>query len=269
MKPLRAPLAAVMFLTRIPVPSWVGHDRELLARSAGWFPAVGLIAGGWGALVYAATAWGWTPMAAAVISVAATVWLTGAFHEDALADACDGFGGGWERAQVLAIMKDSRVGSYGAVGVSLALLARVVLIAAIGEHGGVGAVARALITSHVLARWSSLPLIWRYEYVREDSSRSRPYASAVNGPRLVAGTAVTVVVVSATVGLAALPLAATAVAVTALGGRYFRRRIGGITGDCLGAANQLVELACYLALAAGNNTLLRQGGIEKMLGALR
>jgi adenosylcobinamide-GDP ribazoletransferase len=86
----RAPFAALMFLTRIPVPSWVGHDAHLLARSSAWFPAVGLVVGALGALACAGGALLWPSTVAAVLSVTATVWLTGAFHEDALADACDG-----------------------------------------------------------------------------------------------------------------------------------------------------------------------------------
>lgn len=265
----RALLAAVMFLTRVPVPSWVGHDPELLGRSTLWFPAVGLLVGVWGALAYAAAVWLWPPMVAAGISVAATVWFTGAFHEDALADACDGFGGGWDRLQVLAIMKDSRIGSYGAVGVTLALIARVSLVAYIGQVGGVGALTRSLIAAHVLARWSSLPLIRLYAYVRDGSARSRPFASAVTSLRLVAGSALAIGLVIAVVGAGALPLAVVAVVVTALGGRYFHRRIGGITGDCLGAANQFVELACYLTLAANGVALLHPGTFHAMIGVLR
>ena len=268
MKRLRPLLAATMFLTRVPVPAWVGHDDELLARSTAWFPVVGVVVGAWGALAYAGAALLWPATVAAALAVTATVWFTGAFHEDALADACDGFGGGWERSQVLAIMKDSRVGSYGAVSVTLSLIARVLLIAVIGQTGGPGAVVRALIAAHVLARWSSLPLINRYAYVRDENSRSRPFASAVTTARLAGGTTFAVCILIAVAGAASLPLLAIAAVVTMAGGRYFFRRIGGITGDCLGAANQLVELACYLTLAAHGGALLRPDAYHAMLGAL-
>jgi adenosylcobinamide-GDP ribazoletransferase len=188
-----------------------------------------------------------------VLSTAATVRLTGAFHEDALADACDGLGGGWERAQVLAIMKDSRIGSYGTVGLVLTLLAKVAALAMLGGADVVAA-ARALVVGHVLGRWSSLPLIWALPYVSETGARSRAFAASVTGPRLAAGTAMAIVVtatVLAPLGVAAIAATlACAASVTLTGGRYFRRRLGGMTGDCLGAANQFVELATYLLLAS-------------------
>jgi len=250
---LRVALTALTFLTRIPGPRWLGYDPAWLARSTVYFPVVGVIVGLAGAGVLALAALAWPPLVAAVLSTAATVWLTGAFHEDALADACDGFGGGWDRAQVLAIMKDSRVGSYGVVGLALVLLAKVGALATLGETHAATA-ARALVAAHVLARWSSLPLIHALPYVRDDGAKSRPFAASVTTPRLVAGSVVSLGAVA--LALAPLGAAATgatiasAACVTALGGRYFRRRLGGMTGDCLGAANQLVELATYLVLSS-------------------
>lgn len=267
---LRVFLTAVMFLTRLPCPAWVGHEPAYLARSSVWFPAIGAIVGVFGAAAFAAGAWLWPPLVAAALATAATVWLTGAFHEDALADACDGFGGGWGKDQILAIMKDSRVGSYGVVGLALALAAKLGALATLataGAAGGAGTplapggwpgaaelAARALVAAHVLGRWSSLPLIFRYEYVRETGSKSKPFAASVTPRRLAIGSAMSLALVT----LALWPLGAwrvgvvlaTAAVVTAIGGRYFRRILGGITGDCLGAANQLVEVATYLALAA-------------------
>ena len=248
----RAFLAALMFLTRIPVPRWVGHEPELLARSTTYFPLVGLIVGAWGGTVFWVVSLGWSPVVAAASSTMATVWLTGAFHEDALADSLDGFGGGWERDDILAIMKDSRVGSYALVGVALALAAKIgALVSIAGANGTVG-VLRALVAAHVLARWSSLPLIRRYPYVRDTAAKSRPFASSVTTARLTTGTLLTLAgVVLALWGQGVRTAASLAVAavVTALAGRYFQRRIDGITGDCLGAANQLVELAVYFTLA--------------------
>lgn len=245
---LRAFFTALMFLTRIPCPRWVGYEPELLARSTVYFPVVGVVVGLWGAALYGAAAWGWTPLVAAVLSTAGTAWLTGAFHEDALADACDGFGGGREPARILEIMKDSRVGAYGVVGLALALLAKVGALASLDA----GLAARALVAGHVLGRWSSLPLIWRLPYVRETGGKSRPFAASVTTPRLVLGTGLAAAAVAAVLPHR-VPLAAAvllvAAAVTGLAGRYFRRQIGGITGDCLGAANQVVELATYLAVA--------------------
>ena len=242
---LRAFFAAVMFLTRVPCPTRFGYDPLDLARSTVYFPVIGLMIGAIGAAVYAGASLGLSALTAGVLSVGATVWITGAFHEDALADACDGFGGGWERDQVLAIMKDSRIGSYGATGLALVLLARVGTIATFTP----AAAARALVAAHVLARWSSLPLIRGYAYVRETDSKSKPFAASVSTARLAVGSVLALAIVVAVLGRDSVRALMAAALVTALGGRYFRRRIGGITGDCLGAANQLVELATYLALA--------------------
>jgi hypothetical protein len=196
---LRVLLTGVMFLTRLPCPAWVGHDAEYLARSTVWFPVIGALVGAFGALAFAVAALGLPPLVAAALSTVATVWLTGAFHEDALADSCDGFGGGWGKDQILAIMKDSRVGSYGVVGLALVLVAKLGALAAIAaatcaprrrgrrrvgaRHGAravnVGRVAAALVAAHVLGRWSSLPLIWRLR-VR---ARDREQEQAVRGER--------------------------------------------------------------------------------------
>jgi adenosylcobinamide-GDP ribazoletransferase len=249
----RVAMTALTFLTRIPGPQMLHDDPALLVRSTAWFPAIGVVVGGAGAAVLALAALGWPPTEATVLSTAATVWLTGALHEDALADACDGFGGGWEPAQVLAIMKDSRVGSYGVVALALVLLAKVAALSALAGTA-VHVAARALIVAHTLGRWSSLPLIRGLPYVREDGGKGRSFAASVTTPRLVLGSTWAIAVTV----LALAPLGARAVVValvgamtaTALAGRYFRRRLGGMTGDCLGAANQLVELVTYLVLAS-------------------
>jgi adenosylcobinamide-GDP ribazoletransferase len=247
---LRVLLTGVMFLTRLPCPAWVGHDAAYLARSTSWFPTIGAFVGIAGSAVLLGAALAWPAWIAVALSTVMTVWLTGAFHEDALADACDGFGGGWGKDQILAIMKDSRVGSYGVVGLGLALAAK---LGALTTIAGVSPeqAARALVAGHVLGRWSSLPLIMRLEYVRETGSKSKPFAASVTPARLVVGSLSAAALVWLALGTTrALVACMVAVVVTAIGGRYFRRVLGGITGDCLGAANQLVELATYLALAS-------------------
>lgn len=166
---VRGCVAAFAFLTRIPVSRVAVHGVEDLARAAPYFPMVGMVVGACGGAVL----WGalqiWPPLLAVVLSMAATVLITGAFHEDALADSFDGFGGGWNAEQVLAIMKDSRVGSYALVGVSLVLAAKAAALLAILDAGLVGGVTRALIAAHVVGRWSSLVLIRLHRYVRLDA----------------------------------------------------------------------------------------------------
>lgn len=245
---LRPFLTGLMFLTRLPCPEWVGHEAEYLARSTPYFPVIGLIVGGWGAAFFLGAALALPPMVAAIISTTATVWLTGAFHEDGLADACDGFGGGWGKDQILAIMKDSRIGSYGAVGLVLVMGAKLSCLATFSPEAAL----RALVAAHVLGRWSSLPLIWALPYVRETGAKGKPFAASVTPWRLTVGSILAAVIVVAAVGSAAWAPALAVLGVTVLAGRYFHRIIGGITGDCLGATNQLAEVAVYMVLVAWN-----------------
>lgn len=258
----RALVAGVTFLTRIPPPRAREHDADDLARSSAYFPVIGLVVGLAGATAFAIGARLWTPLIAAALSTACTVRLTGALHEDALADSFDAFGGGWTTEQVLAILKDSRIGSYGAVGLVLVLALKLGALAALAGPArapGIGDVTRALVAAHVLARWSSLPLLWRYRYVRDAGGKSRPFATSVTTTRLVAGTLLAALLAAAALAPFGIARAGAALlvawGVTVLGGRYFARRIGGITGDCLGAANQFVELATYLTLAAWRHDL--------------
>jgi len=238
---------AVRFFTRLPVPAWVGHSSEALNRSARYFPAVGLLIGGIGALVYLAAALLWPQPVAVLLSMAATIYVTGAFHEDGLADTVDGLGGGWDKLCILEIMKDSRVGSYGVVAMVLALLGKFTLLAALDG----ALIPFALLAGHALSRFCSTVLLATMDYVREDLlSKARPLATRLStGEMLVAAFFV----------LAALPLlplekAITGCLLAALATVWlaakFERWLGGYTGDCLGATQQVSEIAFYLGLLA-------------------
>ncbi len=184
---------------------------------------------------------------AILISMAATLVVTGAFHEDGLADAVDGFGGGWSKQQVLAIMKDSRIGSYGALAAALMLLAKFNALYELPDEW----IAPALVAAHAASRFCSTTLIYALEYVRDDNSaRAKPLAVRMDaGSLAVAG-------LFGLAPLALLPWQAAgaglllAALTTFLAARYFVRRIGGYTGDCLGATQQGAELAIYLGVLA-------------------
>ncbi len=237
---------AMLFLTRVPVPWRVPGVEQRLGRSAPWFPVVGLAIGGAGALAWWCGAAFWNPLIGAVLAVAATALLTGAFHEDGLADTFDGLGGSPERARALEIMKDSRLGTYGALALMTVVLARVTALITLGA-----AAPAALIGAHALARFSSLPLIRALPYARadEDSGTARPFVGGLSRTGLLAATAFTLIATTALWGAAA-PAAWLACALaTLLIAAWSRRRLGGITGDSVGAANQLAEVSIYLALA--------------------
>ena len=168
---------AVRFFTRLPVPAWVGHSSEALNRSARYFPAVGLLIGGIGALVYVAATYLWPQPVAVLLSMGATIHATGAFHEDGLADMVDGLGGGWEKPRILEIMKDSRVGSYGVVAMALALLGKFTLLNSLDGT----LVPYALLAGHAVSRFCSTALLATMDYVREDLlAKAKPLATRLS-----------------------------------------------------------------------------------------
>ena len=238
---------AVRFFTRLPVPGWVGHSAEALNHSARYFSAVGLLVGGIGALVYLGAAQLWPQPVAVLLSMAATIYATGAFHEDGLSDTVDGLGGGWEKLRILEIMKDSRVGSYGVVAMVLTLLGKFALLNALDPE----LIPFALLAGHAVSRFCSTVLLATMDYVREDLlSKAKPLATKLSpGAMLFA--------LSFVVGcLALLPLekAFVGCALAALATFWlaskFKRWLGGYTGDCLGATQQVSEIAFYLGVLA-------------------
>jgi adenosylcobinamide-GDP ribazoletransferase len=238
---------AIRFFTRLPVPAWVGHSAEALNRSARYFPAVGLVVGGIGALVYLGTALIWPQPVAVLLSMAAAIYATGAFHEDGLADTVDGLGGGWDKLRILEIMKDSRVGSYGVVTMVLALLGKFTLLSALDG----GLIPFALLAGHAVSRFCSTVLLATMDYVREDLlSKAKPLATRMS-PRgmLVALAFVIAGLLLLPVGKAVAGCGLAALATVWLAAK-FRRWLGGYTGDCLGATQQISELAFYLGLLA-------------------
>lgn len=240
-------LGAVRFFTRLPVPGWVGHSAEALNHSARYFPAVGLLVGGIGALVYLGAALLWPQPVAVLLSMAATIYATGAFHEDGLSDTVDGLGGGWEKLRILEIMKDSRVGSYGVVAMVLALLGKFTLLISLDP----ALIPFALLAGHALSRFCATVLLATMDYVREDLlSKAKPLATRLSpGAMLFAlsfviGSLALLAPEKAFVGCALAALATFWLA------SKFKRWLGGYTGDCLGATQQVSEIAFYLGVLA-------------------
>lgn len=273
---LRHYLLAVQFFTRIPITgrlaAWVGYSPALLRASAGHFPGVGVLLGG---LVAGCTALllaylpdsAFAPLVAAVGGTVFGVLLTGAFHEDGLADVADGLGGSPERERALLIMKDSRIGAFGAIAVLLALLAKVSLLALLGALSS-PLLCSALFLAHVVSRAWPLLMIRLLPHVGDAAgSKSKPLAEQISGAGLLTALAWCLLALAlfsyaqANLDFMALDAATEALS-GALGGallasgaafvlmwRWFRRRLQGFTGDCLGATQQVCELAFYLGLA--------------------
>ncbi len=260
---LRHYLLAVQFFTRIPVTGplagWVGFSPAMLRASAAHFPGVGWLVAAVACVVYAAAALllpasAFTPLAAAVACTIATVLLTGGFHEDGLADVADGLGGSSQRERALQIMKDSRVGAFGAMALALALLAKVSLLAVLGSQG-LMVTAAALVGAHVASRFFPLVLVRTLVHVGDaDGSKSKPLADQISPPALAAAALWCVL----PLGLAAWALGMWPVAAGVLAGvaallwmgRLFARRLQGFTGDCLGATQQVCEIAFYFGVAS-------------------
>jgi adenosylcobinamide-GDP ribazoletransferase len=241
-------LGAMMFLTRIPAGKRYVFRLEDLPRSTLYFPIVGLIIGLLGGLVLFCAALFVPPVVAVLLSMGATVAVTGALHEDGLADSADGLIGGFEPQRRLEIMKDSRIGTYGAVVLWFSLTAKLFLLTCLLEKGVLTALC-ALVIGHGLGRAATVTLLFGHRYVRKDESKASLFGNTVTLKELVTALVAPILVSFALLGgKAVLPLIFAAAATWAAG-RYFQKKIGGITGDCLGATNQLVELLCYLSLA--------------------
>jgi adenosylcobinamide-GDP ribazoletransferase len=252
---LRLFCIALQFLTRVPVPAWVGWRAEWMQASARHFPAVGLVVGGFGALVLWSGAHLWTAAVAVGLSMVATVWLTGAFHEDGLADTCDALGGHVNRERALEIMKDSRIGSYGTVGLvaMLGLKAAALLGLALRDFD---TSVVALPLAHCISRAAPVLLLRLLCYAGDpEHAKARPMATQADvATVLVAGLwCLVAAALAAAFGIEPLHLAVAATAALAVAlwmARWLQQRLGGYTGDTLGATQQGAELAVYLALLA-------------------
>lgn len=241
-------LIALAFLTRIPIPATTAHSQQNLNAAARYFPTIGLLVGAIAAAVYLGAAALWPTSVAIALSMAASVLLTGAFHEDGFADSCDGFGGGWTPDRVLAIMKDSRLGTYGAIGLGLLLALKFFALQALVQPS---AIVIALLAGHCWSRLLAISYMLDLNYVRDsDSSKIKPMATQLSRNDFFVAAIVAVPLLLFISPLQALAIALTLTLWRWWFGRYVVRRIGGYTGDCLGAAQQVAEVLIYLVLAA-------------------
>ncbi len=272
---LRLLAVALQFLTRLPMPALQGWQPVWLSQCLVYFPVVGALVGLLCGLVLAATAAWWPPVVAVGLSMAFSVWLTGAFHEDGWADTCDALGGAVSRERALEIMKDSRIGTYGAVGLILMLgIKAAALVALVSPLITELNEAQTSHVHEVLLGWTWLGLIWCHAGSRlvpvlisavlpyagdAAHAKAKPLATQVGRAQVLGAVATTGAVV-ATLWLwmwlngwptgtlmRALAHAAVGMAVAGvLTGRWLHQRLGGFTGDGLGASQQLAELAGLL-----------------------
>ncbi len=237
---LRLALVAVGYMTRLPLPGWVGHGSWGLDRAARYFPLAGLLVAAAGTLVLAGARAGLPPLAAAGLAMAAMAALTGALHEDGMADTLDGLGGGWTRGDALRIMKDSRIGAYGAAGLVLLLGIKAAVLADLPPS--------ALVASAPASRLAAVCIMALLPYARADDPAARA-APVAAGPGGLAVAALFGLLPMAVLGWRALPALLAATLLTLLLAAWFRHRLGGWTGDTLGAVQQAAELAILLVAA--------------------
>jgi adenosylcobinamide-GDP ribazoletransferase len=229
---------ALTFLTKLPWP-WRGPaDETALARSMFWFPWVGALLG----LIF----WGaWLGLqkmpapAAAGLLLALTVWVTGGLHLDGLADTTDGLGGGHNPADALRIMKDSQLGAFGVISLILALVLKFSLFLSLPAKAGGAAV---LLLYPVVSRWSMVLFAYLSPFARAEGGLGQAMTLGVS-PRVLAGASLSTGALALLIlGAPGLVLLIAAAALVWLGSLYFQRRLGGITGDILGATNEVVEV---------------------------
>lgn len=244
---------ALMFYTRIPCPKNIDHNPDYLNKASRYFPLIGWIVGAIAFGVYAVASWLWNTEIGMVLSMMASVLVTGAFHEDGFADVCDGFGGGWTKAKILTIMKDSAIGAYGAIGLVLLFLLKFMSLVTLVKSDSLYTLFLVFVTGHALSRLAAISIVFTHEYSREDAtSKSKPIAQQYSWKEVVGalffGLLPLLALMSnhAIIGLVVFPVFLARYFLA----RYFQKWIDGYTGDCLGATQQVCEVIFYLTLLA-------------------
>lgn len=247
-------LIALAFFTRIPVSRKVDFSRQNLNHASRYFSLIGWIIGGICAAIFILVNYFLPIEIAVLLSMLFGVLITGCFHEDGLADTCDGFGGGWNKKEKLSIMKDSRLGTYGAAAIWFVLTLKFSLLVSIGEIAS-ETIVIALLIAHPLSRSTSTSILFFLPYVTEgDQSKVKPLAEKQN---------FTDFSISLSVGMfglflvpqVALPLSLALLVSYFLMMGLFNRQIGGFTGDTLGAAQQVSEIVIYIVLLTNSISL--------------
>jgi adenosylcobinamide-GDP ribazoletransferase len=263
-KELHIFFTSLMFYTRIPCPKNIDHHPDYLNKASRYFPLIGWIVGIISFFVFYLASFLFSNEISVVLSMIASILVTGAFHEDGFADVCDGFGGGWTKEKILLIMKDSAIGAYGAIGVVLLFLLKfqslVQLISNtqivdigfwnLSRSFGIG-ILLFFITAHSLSRLAAIFIVFTHEYSREDAtSKSKPITQNYTWREVVGASffgLLPLFILSYfqwQFFLAVIPVFITRFFLA----RYFQKWIGGYTGDCLGATQQICEVVFYLSV---------------------
>lgn len=253
---IRLFFTALSFYSRLPGPAYVHQDNaHNLPDSIRYLPVVGWIIGLVTAGVFIAATYLFGEAVAILLAMVASILLTGAFHEDGFADVCDGFGGGWAKEKILTIMKDSRLGTYGVVGLILLMGLKFAALMQLFTETFIAAnvitIVGLFIVAHSVSRFAAITLVFNHSYARiEESKASGAVAKGSVINLVIAGVFTLIPLVGLTVYLAQPALLLLVIPVLLFSfylGAYFKKWIGGYTGDCLGAVQQLTEVTVYLS----------------------
>ena len=242
-------LTALMFYTRIPVRRNINYSPENLNKATRFFPLIGLIVGGIGALVFWGASFVLPTIVAVILSTAATIYITGAFHEDGFADFCDGFGGGYTKERIITIMKDSRIGTYGAAGLLLMLLTKIFTLFSIDAQQ----ISLTILAAHGFSRVMPVLVIFTTRYVRDDeTSKIKPIGKKGSLTDLISAILFGSVMLLFFPWIYSAAIILVLLIITFIFRKYITRKIGGYTGDCLGALQQISEVLFYLGVLVIN-----------------
>ena len=249
---------AVMFYTRIPCPNWVAHLPVYLNKASRYFPLIGWITGTVFFISLYLSLLIFPVEIAVVISIISGILITGAFHEDGFADVCDGFGGGWKKQRILEIMKDSRIGAYGVIGLVLLLFIKfytlkyLINITVPNLNNSITLLS-IFVSAHSVSRLAAISILFTDKYIREDlESKAKPIAQNYTWKEVIGSFLFGLIplailaIYEIEIIFVLIPLIIARFMLSA----YFKKRIGGYTGDCLGATQQVCEVVFYLSVIA-------------------
>jgi len=235
---------ALIFFTRIPCPKWVKHDPSHLYKSSKYLPLIGIIVGSIGAITFYLSHLIFSIDIAIILSIFSTIYTTGGFHEDGFADVCDGFGGGWTKDKILSIMKDSTLGTYGVLGLLLILGLKFSAIREITPEK----IIITIISAHALSRFIATSLLYTHEYVRDtETSKVKPTSKKLETSQLIIAAFIGFIPLLAFKSFYVFLIFIPAYISKILLGIKFKKWIGGQTGDCAGAVQQVSEVVIYLS----------------------
>lgn len=233
-----------MFYTRIPLFFKIEYTREAAQNATKFLPVIGWVVGGSSALVFYGSTYIFPVSVSIILSMITSLLITGAFHEDGLADVCDGFGGGHTKERKLAIMKDSHIGSYGVIGLILVLMFKFALMNEIYFN----ILPFVIISAHSLSRFAAISIMNTHQYVRKnEESKVISVIKKMSIAELVFAGICGVLPIFLFQNYFYFLLIVPVFIARWILGIYFKKQIGGYTGDCLGAAQQICEIVFYLS----------------------